>query len=164
MGGLRSEAGAGLGEAAWSAPFLGLLLGEALAIGCAPTAVHDRAAFPQPSACLESWSGRQWRSLPGIGPALALSIQREIWRCSVESPGETASALWLTQIPGIGPTTAKRVRRAMEQRSLSPGCPWTPAEEVELVCRHFQSADAQGSRAPEWNSWQAPGVDGVDSR
>ncbi len=65
---------------------------------------------------LESASPRDLRRLPGIGEARALEISRERWR--LRGSGES---LRLESLPGVGPTTAERVARALENRPAPSG-------------------------------------------
>jgi len=90
-------------EPAWRALATGWLLARALLVsGTAPLEPGPRAELPlSPGGRMPPRALRSW---PGIGETRALEIARARWRHPDDGP-----PLYLSQVPGIGPTTERAV-------------------------------------------------------
>jgi len=82
---------------------------------------------------------RELRRLPGIGEVRALAIARARWEHSAQ-----AGAFRLEDVPGIGPLTARRVERFLEDGGLAPGGAENSAEDDD-----DQDASPYADGAPE---------------
>jgi hypothetical protein len=70
-----------------------------------------QAAGPEPtSRPVDTWTPRELRTLPGIGPVRARGIAQARWEVGLEGGPES----W-TGVRGIGPATVDAARRALDE-------------------------------------------------
>jgi hypothetical protein len=74
------------------------------ALGAVARCAASERADP-PLCALLGIAPRELRRLPGVGEARSVAIEREIW----ERAGPDLGLRRLSEVPGIGPATARRV-------------------------------------------------------
>ena len=109
----------------------------ALRQAATPARWVDRGALVP--AELSTWTVRELRGLPGIGPKRAVAIARARW-----SRERSAGPLQLDDVVGIGPRTVANIAAELAQRSDPDG-----------------RADSLTARPPAWNPHPATPIGGA---